>query len=47
MNSEAPSAHGVAAPFSGNTEIMGGSDKPGHDDQRGKEVKSRIHLDAG
>jgi hypothetical protein len=34
MNSEAPVTHGVAVFASARTEIMGGPDKPGHDEQR-------------
>jgi hypothetical protein len=33
MNSEALGARGGGASLSANTEILGGPDKPGHDDQ--------------
>jgi hypothetical protein len=41
MNSEAQVAHGLAEPASASAEIMGGPDKPGHDDQRKGRVRAR------
>jgi hypothetical protein len=47
MNSETSGARAGGAPDpSAGAEIMDGPDKPGHDEQVGERVKSRIHLDA-
>jgi hypothetical protein len=44
MITEMQVAHGGAALTSASPEIMGGPDKPGHDDQDGEGVSAKYRL---